>query len=382
MGPGPSLSLPATLCLDPADVACVQAETAGQLSQLGIPGWYLQLAVALHDIVVPLGHLIVAVIIFWRARDNWLGLATSALLAIFALWVNTNVLDALAAYLGGGPAWQALFLLLNLVMFVSVAFLLFAFPAGRFASPRIFALAAAAALLMSAGGIGLLPAGTDALALILALAGGLGYQVYLYRRVATAVQRQQAKWVLVGLSSLVANAVVWYVVVVPAAQRGAELLALAIFAPFNAILSLLLPVAIGISILRYRLWDIDLIIRRTLVYSILTAALAAVYLGSVLVLQSLLRLLTGQTQSQLVTVLSTLAIAALFVPARGAVQRAIDRRFYRRKYDAGRTLSEFSAAARDEVDLARLADDLVQVIDQTMQPAYISLWLKTHDPRP
>jgi hypothetical protein len=151
---------------------------------------------------------------------------------------------------------------------------------------------------------------------------------------------------------------------------------LAAFGPLVALLALSLPTALGISILRYRLWDIDLILRRTLIYSALTATLALVYLGSVLILQNLLRLLTGQTQNQLVTVVSTLAIAALFVPARTYVQGAIDRRFYRGKYDAARTLSDFSAAARDEVELDRLTDDLVDVVDRTMQPAQISLWLR------
>jgi hypothetical protein len=195
--------------------------------------------------------------------------------------------------------------------------------------------------------------------------------------VSTPAQRQQTKWVLAGLTGFIVNAVIWYAFVETAMQRGTSgIWVIAVFAPFSAVLSLSLPVALGISILRYRLWDIDVIIRRTLIYSALTAALALVYLASVLVLQSILRLLTGQTQNQLVAVISTLAIAALFVPVRASMQRTIDRRFYRRKYDAARTLSDFSAAARDEVELTRLADDLVKVVDQTMQPAQITLWLR------
>jgi hypothetical protein len=137
---------------------------------------------------------------------------------------------------------------------------------------------------------------------------------------------------------------------------------------------------LAIAITRYRLFDIDIIIRRALVYSLLTALLALVYFGSVVLLQGLLRLVTGQSSSQLVTVLSTLAIAALFVPLRTRLQQAIDRRFYRRKYDVARTLAGFAAAARDEVELDRLSDHLVTVVAETMQPEAVSLWVKPATP--
>jgi hypothetical protein len=138
-------------------------------------------------------------------------------------------------------------------------------------------------------------------------------------------------------------------------------------------------VAVGNAILRHRLYDIDVVIQRTLVYSVLTSLLALAYFGSVLVLQSVFRVLTGQAQSQFVTVLSTLVIAALFVPLRARVQSAIDRRFFRRKYDAARTLAAFGAQARDMVELEQLSDQLVNAVDETMQPAHISLWLKPVD---
>jgi hypothetical protein len=137
------------------------------------------------------------------------------------------------------------------------------------------------------------------------------------------------------------------------------------------------PVAVGIAILRYRLYEIDLLINRTLVYGSLSAALAMVYFGGVAVTQTIFRALTGQEQQpQLAIVVSTLVIAALFNPLRRRIQGFIDRRFYRRKYDARKTLESFSAKLRDETDLDALRDDLVGVVRETMQPARVSLWLR------
>src|SRR5687768_12727362 len=135
------------------------------------------------------------------------------------------------------------------------------------------------------------------------------------------------------------------------------------------------PTAVGIAITRYRLYDIDILINRTLVYGTLTATLVALYLVGIVVLQRLFVFLTGQ-QSTLAVVASTLLIAALFNPLRRSLQSFIDRRFYRRKYDARKTLERFSAQLRDETDLDTLSDDLVGVVRETMQPAHISLWLR------
>jgi hypothetical protein len=138
-----------------------------------------------------------------------------------------------------------------------------------------------------------------------------------------------------------------------------------------------IPAATGVAILKYRLYDIDILINRTLVYGSLTALLALVYIGGVATTQAIFRVLTGQQeQPQLAIVVSTLVIAALFTPLRRRIQSFIDRRFYRSKYDARKTLEAFSTKLRDETDLNALSDDLVGVVRETMQPAHVSLWLR------
>ena len=141
---------------------------------------------------------------------------------------------------------------------------------------------------------------------------------------------------------------------------------------------LLIPLSIGAAILRYRLFDIDVIINRTLVYGALSVSLALVYFGSVVGLQSVFRALTGE-DSTLAVVASTLAIAALFNPLRHRIQGFIDRRFYRKKYDAAKTLEAFSATLRDETDLDSLSTEMVSVARETMQPSHVSLWLRESD---
>jgi hypothetical protein len=137
----------------------------------------------------------------------------------------------------------------------------------------------------------------------------------------------------------------------------------------------IVPIAVGFAVLKYRLYEIDLLINRTLVYGALTATLVALYFGSIVLLQRVFVLLTGE-RSTLAVVASTLLIAAMFNPLRRRIQGFIDRRFYRKKYDAAKTLEAFSAKLRDETNLDALRDDLVGLVRETMQPAHASLWLR------
>jgi hypothetical protein len=206
------------------------------------------------------------------------------------------------------------------------------------------------------------------LAFLAALFGGL---VHNFRTLRDPAARAQLRWIAFGMG-------VGWGVPISLALAGLLLgtLDAKAWANTGLWLTALLPIALAIAITRYRLFDIDVIIRRTLVYSVLSLILALAYFGSVLVLESVFRALTGQGQNVLVVVLSTLAIAALFGPVRGRVQAAIDRRFFRQKYDAARTLAGFAASARDETDLERLSEHLLGVVDNTMQPESVGLWLR------
>jgi hypothetical protein len=187
------------------------------------------------------------------------------------------------------------------------------------------------------------------------------------------VERQQLKWFAYAAAMFASGIVL---IVIPLAVDTPSWYVRAATAVFTAA-GTAIPIAIGIAILRYRLYDIDLLINRTLVYGSLTVMLTLVYFGGVATTQAIFRALTGQEQQpQLAIVASTLVIAALFNPLRGRIQSFIDRRFYRSKYDARKTLEGFSAKLRDETDLEALNTELVGVVRETMQPAHASLWLR------
>lgn len=200
--------------------------------------------------------------------------------------------------------------------------------------------------------------------------------VFIRVRRASGVERQQMKWFLYGAAFLTILLLVMWLFL-PSAEFNTEGNSLVWFWDLLYLVApSLLPGAIGVAILRYRLYAIDLIIRRTLVYSTLTALLALLYWGTVIILQGGLRWLTGQAQNPLITVLSTLAIAALFTPLRRRVQYWIDRRFFRHKYDAEQILANFADTVRNETDLNRLNETLIQVVQETVQPTHTTLWLR------
>jgi len=204
------------------------------------------------------------------------------------------------------------------------------------------------------------------------------FQVYRYRQAATAVEQVQTRWVLAGLVTFLIGPLLWSYLY-PGGHNfepGMErLVGMSVGWVLIAICQLTLPATLVIAMLRYRLWDIDLLIRRTLVYGSLTGTLALMYFGTVVTLQAAFGALTGGARSPLVTVVSTLVIAAMFNPVRIRLQGFIDRRFYRRKYDAEQSVAGFAASARDEVDINRLAGALLITVEETVQPETISLWI-------
>jgi hypothetical protein len=210
----------------------------------------------------------------------------------------------------------------------------------------------------------------DFIAVPMLFVAGLGAVISLFVRFrrARGDERQQIKW----FASAAALSLLWIFVLEQSTLSGVPE-AIAVLSGLLVLPSI--PIATGIAILRYRLYDIDILINRTLVYGSLTATLVALYFGAIVVLQRIFVLLTGQ-QSTLAVVVSTLVIAALFTPLRRRIQSFIDKRFYRRKYDARRTLEDFSTRLREETDLEALNSELVGVVRETMQPAHVSLWLR------
>jgi hypothetical protein len=277
-------------------------------------------------------------------------------------------------------------------------FLLLLFPDGRMPSARwrylawlnaVVAVVGAIALAFSPGpidGLGSIrnPLGVDSLGsaimgsavdlvevLQVAIALAAAVSPFVRLRHARFEKRQQIKWFAYAATILIIGAGVMSLV--PGVTDAWWVRSIGLVLYVVGIVGV--PVAVGIAILRHHLYNIDLLINRTLVYGSLTAALSLVYFGSTVLLQGTLRALTGE-DSQLAVVASTLAIAALFTPLRRGIQSFIDRRFYRSKYDARKTLEDFSAKLRDETDLDALSDDLLGVVKETMQPAHVSLWLR------
>ena len=313
--------------------------------------------------------------------------------AVFALVTRPGSLPG-----GGVAAWFATGWIATLGWGLMATFVPLLFPTGRLPSSRWRPVAWLAAVLLALELIVLAvtpgsvapsianPLGIEGATGVLGLLGGLGMPLLMGLMVASVTslvlrfrrsegeERQQIKWFAYSVGLLAISILLG---VLPSLVSVPEIGSYANPLQFLGVTSI--PVATGIAILRYRLYDIDLVINRTLVYGALTAALVMVYVGSVVLLQSVFRASTGQ-ESQLAVVASTLVIAALFQPLRRRVQGFIDRRFYRRRYDAARTLEAFGTRLRDEVDLGTLTDDLVGVVRETVQPTHASLWRRNSAP--
>lgn len=355
---------------------CSPAEVTAYLERLGLPAAginFLQFAAV--ALVIPLACLGVAAFLMWRAGPNALTLATATVLLVYGLLIGNDVTSTALRQLGG----EAEVTRLGLVVFAfALAYVLHTFPNGRFV-PRWSRLAlgvewlAFIGLALTTG----LESPPTAVTLLAVMGLNLGLQIYRYRHAASPTERQQIKWGLTGMLGFLLNSVLWLAWVLPAtAQGAANAWVYLVFVPLSTVLVLSLPVTLAIAVLRYRLWDIDVLIRRTLIYTAVTAVLTATYFGLVVVLQAAAGQFTGQANSALATVLSTLAIAALFAPLRRRVQDFVDQRFYRRKYDTAQTLAAFAVQARDEVNLDQLSADLHEAVEEAMQPAHIGLWLR------
>ncbi len=358
------------LTLAPLDVAAL---LDFGISLQTYAGWHIGIEIFTVSVIA-----LLALLIFWRQSGEWMALLVAYALSLFGL---NFMIEADSAFIHQFPALLGVFEFVTSMAGVTFVLIFFLFPDGRFA-PRWTRWAAAAMVavgltdpLWRALGF-TIPSGQFSLVFLIALLAGVIAQVHRYRKVSNATQRQQSKWAMLGLAAMVVPMTLWsYFVEISPPAPGIDRIRFNVFV-IGAMLFffLFLPITFVFSIMRYRLWDIDLLIRRTLVYALLTGLLAVVYFGSVLALQSVITAVGGQ-QSAIVTVISTLAIAALFTPLRRRVQDFIDRRFFRAKYDAEQTLAAFANTARDEVDMERLAGALVGVVEETMRPEHISLWM-------
>lgn len=359
----------------------LSSEEAHALRTIGLSTTIYAAAYVLMAVYSALVSLAVAGVIFWRRAENRMALFVPFFLILFGVLFNTDTVPLRASQpvLGGLAEGLKNAGILSLFVF------LYLFPNGRFV-PR-WTLWVTIILILVLNLFSLLFRAENVLAEVLNLLFffvplliGVGSQIYRYTRVSTLAERQQTRWLVFAVTLLALAALGFGLLeaAFPALTRpslSGVLFGLAQQAIMITLFTLV-PLSIGIAILRYRLWDIDLIIRRTLVYALLTALLALTYFSSVVLLQGVVSnfFLTGNTP--IVTVVSTLAVAALFTPLRRRVQNFIDRRFYRREYDAEKILAAFGASLRDEVDLDRLNASLLAVVQETMQPEHVSLWLR------
>ncbi|MGH3147773.1 MAG: hypothetical protein ACRDTR_18420, partial [Rubrobacter sp.] len=334
------------------------------------------------DKVFQLVWLAVGALIFWRRSDDRMALLVSMFLVSFGtVSVDPTAADAL---ISSQPAWWLPVHIVLIIGQVCVVLFFLLFPGGRFV-PRWTRWLAVALIANGVSeyffeGLYARSPALESFSYWVFLGGVVSvvwYQIYRYRRVSSPEQRRQTKWVVFGTALGVAGTFPFQFPVDLSMIGGDTPLTLLLFRIGFALSFLLVPLSIGVAVLRSRLFDVDILINRALVYGALTLTLAVVYFGGVVGSQ---RLLSPITESYgLATVASTLMIAALFNPLRRRIQAVVDRRFYRQKYDAARTLETFATRLREETDLAALEGDLVNVVVETVQPAHVSGWLRSPD---
>jgi hypothetical protein len=383
-----AISIPHTNALMQAvcqpGAVCINVYTPSdlhQLQELGLSPAFMATYQIGWNVATTVIYTALAALIFWKKSADRMALFCAYMLVLFGGATYTSLLDLGLRTLSPVLFWLVGVLELLAQVCVPTFFLLF--PSGRFV-PRwsrwlipvvvlyeVWYVFLSDAYLGQNNGVGALVFA----ALILSL---VGFQVYRYRRVSSYTERQQTKWVIFGLM-LALGGLAMFTIIANLFHPLKELNSSAAgnLVPITVTNGLLLfiPISIAMAILRSRLYDIDTIINKALVYGLLTALLAVVYAGLIFVLQYLLRGIISQN-NDVAIVVSTLAIAALFQPLRRRIQRIIDRRFYRGKYDAAKIIANFSSTLREEVDLNTLSDHLVAVVQETMQPAHVSLWLR------
>ncbi len=332
-------------------------------------------ALTLASVVV---CLVVSTLIVWRRSDDRMALFVALMLVTFGPIIETTAVPT------SPSPWQVPNECLTFLSNTLLVLVFLLFPSGQFV-PRwtrwilvvFLAVQVPFTFLQVAPLIPNTPVSKPGWLVALGELATLSLvQLYRYRRVSSPLQRQQTKWVVFGIAvPITVNVLVTVLYLIfPVLSEGGSLYPLA-YNQVGFLLPLFLPLSFGFAMLHSRLWDIDVLINRTLVYGTLTLILTGVYVGLVIGLQAFLRGIISQDNSVAI-VLSTLAIAALFEPLRHRIQVIIDRRYYRRKYDTARTLAAFSAILRNEVDLDRLREQLVTVVEETIQPAHVSLWLR------
>ena len=329
------------------------------------------------NLVLTLATMLVACtisgLLAWRKSNDWMALLVALMLIMLG---TANIIYTLEL---SHSTWHFPAILLNVLTFGIVFLVCSLIPTGRFV-PRWtrWLVPAWVAWDLIFTFFPALPS-RDLLNNLIWLSGLACIMValiYRYQQMSSPMQRQQLKWIVFGGSATILIVIVFNLppLIFPALSRIGSLYDL-FLTTINTLVLLPAILCFAIAILRYRLWEIDIIINRTLVYGALTVILTGVYVGLVIGLQALLRGIISQ-DSSVAIVISTLAIAALFQPLRHRLQRVIDRRFYRSKYDAAKIVAAFSATLRNQVDLNQLSEQLVAVVEETMQPTFVSLWLR------